>query len=577
MKSLTVILSSNALYGIPQVLDGGQIWNITQNDPYGTNYTYLSTDDGSDYNYNTGSPTATADDTNYTPWGYLVRDFVTNISLGLLKGPYSITFDPGDLYSTDVPLLKIVYNFGDDTQDFVVGNTLNLQTTTQGQPASASTPAGTPITHNYFPSSNSTIATFNPSVTAFYSNLTRWIYNISLSSVPSSIYDFDDIHLISNTPQLSTSETQNIFELENPAYLTVARVLSTVDANYPTIYPFDPNASILAYNLITWLDASDEATISKDSFGRVFLWYDKSIYRNNYFCNANDGSQSPIFEYSANSQSKRKCVRFRAAGQGDVINNQFLYAIPVGGPNYIDSIFYNRVGGVPGFTVFAVMKINQISTHDTLFSYDLNTDEQVRNEQGDGLNYLPYVNVSLQSPSSITNNASVVVEQGDTSFYFGTSAFDENNGIYQSVTTGPISQNLATYSLFSVTVSGNQNATAYFTADTAIVKRDNITTPPVNFQNLYTSTLSSFLSGGTNPVYGQYVAPGTYDTGTIENGGTDGLVFGYLGTSDAYYNSYLTDTEISEFMVFNKPLTPDEIALVQNYLVNKWDLTLQTN
>jgi hypothetical protein len=203
------------------------------------------------------------------------------------------------------------------------------------------------------------------------------------------------------------------------------------------------------------------------------------------------------------------------------------------------------------------MKLNKIGSQDTLFSYDLSTDSaHLRNAFGDGLNYLPYVNISF------ANNNSATVEQGDTSYYFGTSAYDPNNGIYQPTTTDTISQNLINYSLFSFTVSGNQNANAYFTADTAIIQRKN-----QNYQNYYT-TLSAFLSGGYNPVTGVTTPFGQYDYS---------LVYGYLGTSDAYYNSYLTDAEISEFMIFDKPLDAEEINSVNLYLKNKWNLTLQTN
>jgi len=550
VKSYTVTLTSNAAYGLPVVLDHYLFFDPIS----GANFVYPVTADGADFSYSTGQPTVTADDDAFKFWGYYVQDFVNDISVGPLKGPYTVNFDPSTLDLSQVDILKIIYNFGDGTPDVVINNSINRdnlpEIQTQGTAVTAISPAAHIVSHDYYPQSNTAITTFNPSITAFYSNITRWVYNISISSAPISIYELDDIHLINNTQQIIPTETQNIFEVTNPDYLTVARVVSSVDTNYPTVIPFDPNTSILNYDLVTWLDASDATSIGKDANNKVFIWYDKSVYINNYFCNKNDGSDAPTFLYPRQSQSGRKCVRFQS-NPIDGGPSQYLYALATGG--FIDRIFYTYG---QGFTVFAVMKLNQISNQDTLFSYDLNTNTELRNDNGDGLNYLPYVNVSF------ANNYSLTVEQGDTSYYFGTSSYDPNNGIYQPTNTGTISQNLTSYSLFSFTVSGNQNANSYFTADTAIIQRKN-----QNYQNSYI-TLSSFLSGGYNPVTEVTTPPGEYDYS---------LVYGLLGTSDAYYSSYLTDAEISEFMIFDKPLNPVEIASVQAYLVNKWGLTLQTN
>jgi hypothetical protein len=553
VKSFTVTLTSSTPAGLPTVLDHYLFYDPIS----GSNFVYPETDDGTDFSYSTGQPTVTADDDVFSPWGYYVQDVYNNISVGPLKGPYTINFDPTKLDISQVDILKIVYNFGDGSPEVIINNNVNTnilpQDLTQGTPLSAISPSAHIISHDYYPQSNTSIAIFNPSITVFYSNIIRWVYNISISSAPISIYEFDDIHLINNTQQLTITETQNIFEVTSPDYLTVARVVSSVDSNYPTNIPFDPNTSVLNYDLVTWLDASDSTSIGKNANNKVFIWYDKSAYENNYFCNLNDGSDAPTFLYPRQSQSGRKCVRFQS-NPLDGGPSQYLYALasgPEGG--YIDNIFY-KYG--QGFTIFAVMKCNRIGNKDTLFAYDLNTNEDIRNLNGDGLNYLPYVNVSL------TNNNSITIEQGDTSYYFGTSSYDLNQGIYQPTDTGTISQNITSYNLFSITVSGNQNANAFITADTAVIQRKN-----QNYQNYFT-TLSSFLSGGYNSITGKTVPPGTYDYN---------LVYGLLGTSDAYYGSYLTDTEISEFMVFDKPLNSYQIASVQSYLVNKWGLTLQTN
>lgn len=574
MKSYTVTLNSIAPYGIPQVLDGGNYWNpLYPSDPTGSNglFVYPLTADG-DANSTPGFfPTdtytgaLTADDENIVPWGYLIQDIIVSIPVGPLKGPYTITFDPTGLDTSSVDIMKIVYNFGDGTPEITVNNEVIVQNFTQGESLTATSPSGHIITHDYYPQSNTTITTFNPSITAYYTNIARWIYNISISSVPLSIYEFDDIHLISNTQQLTSTETQNVFEVETPDYLTVARVVSSVDTKYSTAIPFDPNESILNYDLITWLDASDSTTISKDSNNKVWVWFDKSSYKNNYFNDSNNlygqpTINSPTFLYGRQSQSGRKCVHFKT-NLIDSSQNQYLYALASGALGDRVLYTYNQ-----GFTVVAVMKLNQIGPHDTLFAYDLNTNEnglQGTNftplqqlGQGNGNNYLPFLNVSFASDNSM------VIEQGDTSYYYGTSSYDPNNGLYQPVSTGTISQNLTSYSLFTYTASGNAVGTAYFTADTAIIQRKQ-----VSFQNSYT-TIDYFLSGGFNQSTQTTILTGNYDPY---------LVYGLLGTSDAYPDSYLTDAEISEFMLFDRPLNPDEIASVQAYLVNKWGLTLQTN
>ena len=568
MRSYTVTLTSNQQFGLPQVLD-----HYLFLDPIsGVNFVYPLTADG-DANTTPGfnpsdtyTGAITADDGAFSPWGYYVQDVITNIPVGPLKGPYTVNFDPTGLDTTAVDILKLVYNFGDGSPEITIDNSV-VSDYTFGQAASAGSPSGVIISHDYYPQSNSSITTFTPSITAYYSNIIRYIYNITISSAPISIYEFDDIHLINNTQQAHSIETQNIFEVETPGYLTVARVMSAVDANYPTVIPFDPNTSVLNYDLITWLDAYDITTISKDQNNKVYVWYDKSSYENNYYNDsanpANLGqptANSPTFLNAKQSRSGRRCVSFQKypiAVDGSNGSPQYLYSLASG--TLGDKVFYIWQRG---FTILAVMKLNQIGNQDSLFAYDLNTNEAARNDnpdelaQGNGQNYLPFMNVSFGGSNSMT------IEQGDTSYYFGTSSYDPNKGIYQPTTTGTISQNLTSYSLFSFTANGNKNASAYFTADTAVIQRKN-----QNYQNSYT-TLSAFLSGGYNAATDSTTPFGEYDYH---------LVYGLLGTSNAYYDSYLTDAEISEFMVFDRPLNSDEIASVQSYLINKWGLTLQTN
>jgi hypothetical protein len=558
VKSYTVSLSSNQQAGLPQVDD-----HYLFLDPIsGTNFVYPTSADGTDFDYTTGIPTVTADDGAFSPWGYLVQDVFTNVAVGPLKGPYTINFDLTQLDTTALAVNKIVYNFGDGSPETMITRSV-VPKYTLGQAISSGNPNDVIVSHDYYPQSNTSVTIFTPSITAFNSNISRNIFNITISSAPISIYEFDDIHLINSIQQLSATEIQNVFEIDNPDHLTVAKVISSVDTNYPTVIPFDPNLATANYGLITWLDASDASTISKDAQNKVWVWYDKGSYRNNFFNDSaspfnpqgQSTANSPTFLYPRQSASNRRCVHFQSNPIGG--RPQYLYAPAAGSLG--DQVFY-KYG--QGFTIVAVMKLNQIGSQDTLFAYDLNTNEVARNnnpvelQQGNGQNYLPFMNVSF------SNNNSMTIEQGDTSYYFGISSYDPNNGIYQPTNTGTISQNLLNYSLFTFTVSGNKNANAYLTADTAIIQRKN-----QNYQNYYTS-LSSFLSGGYNSATNQTISAGQYDYD---------LVYGLLGTSDAYYNSYLTDAEISEFMIFNQPLDPASLQSVQNYLINKWNLTLQTN
>lgn len=502
--------------------------------------------------FHTTNYTVTADDQNFAPWGYLIQDIVTGINVGPLKGPYRINFDPSGISQANTSTIKIVYNFGDGSPELTVNSNV-VPRYTLGQSESAVGAYAQIVSHNYYPQSNSRITVFTPSITAYNSNIVRNIYNVAISSAPASIYDFNDIHLINNTQQHTLIETQNIFEIESPDYLTVARVISSVDTNYPTVIPFDPNS--INNTLITWLDASDAATISKNNNNQVFVWNDKSLYQNNYYCDTIDNA--PIYLYPRSSQSGRRSLHFT--------NGHYLYALSDGWYNGFGTTF-DAISANQGYTIVAVVKFNNIGAQDTLFSYDLNTNEALIDDNGNGRNYIPNLDVSLNSSDSI------IIEQGDTSYYFATSASDTSGGVYQPTTTDTISQDLTNYSLFTVTISGANNATAYVTADTAIIQRKN--------QN-YQYGLASFLSGGTytplNPG-DRYPIPPNPPTKFIPAGSYDpALVYALLGTSNAYTDSYLTDAEISEFMLFNAPLDTDTLASVQTYLINKWGLTLRTD
>ena len=551
MRNYTVLLSSVQPSEPPQVLD-----HYLFRDPdLGFNFVYPNSADGGLFIGTSYTGALTADGENIYPWGYPIQTDVTNIEIGPLKGPYTITFSPTGLDTSKAAILKIIYDFGDGTNTTVNRDIVPKPQT--GNTVSTGDPNNIPVSHDYYPKSIDSTTVYNPVITVLNGNMVENVFNITLSTVPASIYDFNSTHLINTTQQSQLSETQNIFEVEDPNYLTVARVLSTTDPKY-IVPPFFSPETLVGYenNLILWLDALDALTLSRDQYENVLVWYDKSIYQNNFFSDIPNipgpvrvVGTSPKFQYQTQSNSLRKCVSFE---QGKYL---YAYSDSLRGNNSFDAVAENN-----GYTVFAVMKLNSVG--GTLFSYDLNMNEElnpITGDQGDGINYVPNFNISFNQPNTLT------VEQGDTSYYFKTSATDNSGGIYQPTTISNISQNLTSYSLFSATVSGTQNAQAYITADTLIARRRN---------QSYQYNLSSFLSGGFNsstvlyPPSGQYIEPGTYDKK---------LVYALLGRSNAYVDSYLTDTEISEIIIYNKPLDPVSITAVQHYLVNKWKLTLRTD
>jgi hypothetical protein len=510
-----------------------------------TDVIYPNTANGSFFTTTTYA--VTSDSESFLFWGYPTQSSVENLNVGPLKGPHTVVFSPTGLDVKTAAVLTIIYDFGDGTKT-VVNRRLVAEEIT-GATAAADDINRINISHDYYPTQDG-ITVYNPVITVVNGNLIENTFNISISTVPASIYDLGDIHLINNTQQLATEETQNIFEITNPCALTVARLLSTVNASPTVTAPFSPDTSLPGYedNLILWLDAADSLTLSRDSYENVLTWYDKSKYQNNFFStkpnipNVFQGN-SPTFKYPRQSASFRKCVSFKTG--------KYLYALS---DLRTGRETFDLINKTQGYSVFAVMKTNVLG--GTLFSYDLNTNEELDSVNGDesrGVNYVPNFNISFKEPAALS------VEQGDTSYYYS------DGGKYQPTTIDNISQNLNLYSLFSVTISGSDDARAYITADTLIARRRN--------QN-YQYNLSKFLSGGYNsstilyPPVGENIPTGTYDKK---------LVYALIGASNAYPDRYLTDTEISEILIFNAPLDPDNVSLVQNYLIKKWGLTLRTD
>ena len=222
MRSLVVTLTSLQVQTAPSILDH---WYITvdQTDSGSTTFTYPnSADGGVEPLSGTNVPTVTADGGNIYPWGYPVANTVTTINLGKLKGPYTITYSPSGIDSRYYDISKISYTFGDGTSQTVEKSIIQ---NSSGNSITGGLPTNVNVSHAYYPSSTNT--TFTPSVTVINSNLVLNIFNISFTLTPASIYDFNDVHLISNTQSSNNQlETVNVFEIESPNYVTNVRVIS---------------------------------------------------------------------------------------------------------------------------------------------------------------------------------------------------------------------------------------------------------------------------------------------------------------------------------------------------------------
>jgi hypothetical protein len=477
VKSYTVILSTSQLPTSPAVLD-----HYLFLDPIlGSSFVYPNTAWGTDYFYTSGVPTVTAYGQNFTPWGYSVQDTYINVSVGPLKGPYTVNFAPTNFDVSTYAITEINYNFGDGSPEVSVTRNFN-PTFYQGEALSAvPDPSYTVVSNNYYPLSNIGTTVYTPSITAIYSNLSKYIFNIILSSVPTSIYDFTDIHLINSTQQLSAIETQNIFEIENPNYLTVSRVLSTSTPVSYTAVPFYPTS---LSGLSLWLDASDALTVFKNSSNNVVSWNDKSGNNNNFTVVGTVG-----YNYPRQSSGLR--------------------SVRVTPNNYLQTPLLLNSSLGQGYSLFIVARMN--NPVGPLFSNDIAPNISNINVSFSGA--APYTLVLKQgssTPSTVINNISYNLSG---SFAAGSNAY-----------TG--------YSLFSVTLTGSN---AYITADSLIIQRANQS--------------YNYFMNSSSPAYIGYDSAGK-------------------ALADAYF---------SEVILYNSPLTPALVQQVEQYLINKWNLTLQTN
>ena len=162
-------------------------------------------------------------DGSFFPWGFALSGYTNNISLGTLKGTYTINFSTSGLDSSVFNIITVLYDFGDGQSQVIsypIGNSFYGIALING-------PANTNVAHTYYPL-NANGTTYTPGVTVINGNLTNYIYNISFNLIPSSIYELNEVHLLNSTSiGLSTVQSFNVFETRNPNYVTHTLLLSS--------------------------------------------------------------------------------------------------------------------------------------------------------------------------------------------------------------------------------------------------------------------------------------------------------------------------------------------------------------
>jgi len=230
MNTLNVILTSLQLSGASNFIN-----HYFFLDPvYGTNFTYPNTANGSLFNTTTGTfvyPN-TAFGGFIFPWGYSVQNTFTFIDLGILKGPYTITFVPSGIDNRFYTTTKIIYDFGDGDstvieKDVVIDyKKVSLAGYTEG--TEIGNPKYTYVSHDYYPLNNDT-TTYTVLISVITGDSVYNIFSISFSSIPLSFYDIDNFKLL-NKIGLSNNQYENMLVAEagKPCYITNFKLLSSL-------------------------------------------------------------------------------------------------------------------------------------------------------------------------------------------------------------------------------------------------------------------------------------------------------------------------------------------------------------
>jgi hypothetical protein len=189
----------------------------------GTNIAYPVTANGDFFTYST-TPTVTADDGLFFPWGYLFDDTFETIYAGKYKGLTTLNVNASGLSTAYFPILRIYYEFGDGT---VYNNSRNVLIDYSKLAIDSfingygyGDPKFIPVQHTYQPSDTTFNVTYTAHVQVFNGSLVTNNFYIIIDIVQDSIFDFDDINLL-DTKFISLSEKTiiNVLEASNPEYI----------------------------------------------------------------------------------------------------------------------------------------------------------------------------------------------------------------------------------------------------------------------------------------------------------------------------------------------------------------------
>jgi len=227
VQYLNVVLSSYQLPGQPDYLN-----HYFFTDPIlESNFTYPNTANGSLFNTTTGTFVypATASGGPFYPWGYSVQNTYTVIDLGILKGPYTLTFVPSAIDNTVFTTAKILYAFGDGEtteveKDIVIDYNKKIRFAGTDS-AQVGNPNFVNIDHEYYPQSTGT-TTYNPMVSVINGNFVWNVFDIRFSMIPASIYDFNDLTVLNSVGISSDNKNVVVIETNEPRFVANLKVLS---------------------------------------------------------------------------------------------------------------------------------------------------------------------------------------------------------------------------------------------------------------------------------------------------------------------------------------------------------------
>jgi len=189
----------------------------------GTNIAYPVTANGDFFTYST-TPTVTADDGGFFPWGYIFEDTFETIYAGKYKGLTTLNVNASGLSTAYFPILRIYYDFGDgevynNSRNVLIDySKLAIDSFINGY--GYGDPKFVTVDHTYQPSDTTFTVTYTAHVQVFNGSLVANNFFIIIDIVQDSIFDFDDINLL-DTKFISLSDKTiiNVLEASNPEYI----------------------------------------------------------------------------------------------------------------------------------------------------------------------------------------------------------------------------------------------------------------------------------------------------------------------------------------------------------------------